>query len=53
MHRVKKKIYTLFIKADVLLTFPLAKGTLTVAMSSLETDDTISGLPVIESATSP
>jgi len=34
-------------------TFPLANGTLTVAMSSLETDDIISGLPVIESATSP
>jgi len=53
MHRVKKKIYTLFIEANVLLTFPLARGTLIVAMSSLETDDTISGLPVIESATSP
>jgi len=31
----------------------LANGTLTVAISSLETDETISGLPVIESATSP
>lgn len=34
-------------------TFPLANGTLTVAISSLEIDDTITGLPVIEKATSP
>lgn len=40
-------------KNRILLTFPLANGTLTVAMSSLETEDTISGLPVIERATSP
>lgn len=31
----------------------MANGTQTVAMSSLETEETISGLPVIESATSP